>query len=321
MVDKSLYAPTDTAEVWRTVLEFLIRYRRALVIGAAVGLLIATIYAHLAPRIYDVALTVTPTAQNATSSLKSLGNLSSALGISNPLASRNDPFDYYLAGLTSRVATERLVRDQDLMHALFPKEWSEQSRTWHPPYAPIHSAARGIAELLGFPLRPWTPPDAARLQDYVRKNVTVDPDKKTRITRISIRSAHPATAARLLNDLHAAIDGYLRDRTMVRATNYIDYINRELNKVTIAEYRQALIDTASEQEKLRMSASSNLPFAAEPFGHSEVSTKPVSPNVPLLWVLGAVLGAIIGGLWAHFALPILSGRKHRHSPVRQMAEP
>lgn len=321
MVDKSLYAPTDTAEVWRTVLEFLIQYRRALIVGAAVGLFIATIYAHLAPRVYDVALTVTPTAQNATSSLKSLGNLSSALGIANPLASRNDPFDYYLAGLTSRVATERLVHDQDLMHALFPKEWSEETRTWHPPHSPIRSAARGIAELLGFPLRPWAPPDAARLQDFIKKNVTIDTDKKTRLTRISLHSDDPPAAIRLLSDLHNAIDGYLRDRTMVRATNYIDYINRELNKVTIAEYRQALIDSASEQEKLRMAASSNLPFAAEPFGNSEVSTKPVSPNVPLLWVLGAILGAIIGGLWAHFALPMLAGRRHRHAPVRQMAEP
>ncbi|GAA0562777.1 hypothetical protein [Rhizomicrobium electricum] len=321
MVDKSLYASADTAEVWRMVLEFLVRYRRALLVGAAAGLLVATIYAHLAARVYDVALTVTPTAQNGTSSLKSLGNLGSALGIANPLASRNDPFDYYLAGLTSRVATERLVRDQDLMHALFPKEWSQDTRSWHPPHSPMRTAARSVAELLGFPLRSWTPPDAARLQDYVKKNVSVDTDKKTRITRISIRSEHPETAIRLLTDLHNAIDGYLRDRTMVRATNYIDYINRELNKVTIAEYRQALIDTASEQEKLRMAASSNLPFAAEPFGNSEVSTKPVAPNVPLLWVLGAFLGAVIGGVWARFGVPMVFARRRNQASVRQMVEP
>jgi uncharacterized protein involved in exopolysaccharide biosynthesis len=321
MVDKSLYAATDTAEVWRMVLDFLIRYRRALIAGAVAGLLIATIYAHVAPRIYDVGLTVTPTAQNATSSLKSLGNLGSALGIANPLASRNDPFDYYLAGLTSRVATERLVQDQPLMHALFPAEWSQDTQSWHPPHSPVRVVVRGIAGLLGFPLRPWTPPDAARLQDFVKKNVTVDTDKKTRITRISIHAKNPATAARLLNGLHKAIDGYLRDRTMVRATNYIDYINRELNKVTIAEYRQALIDTASEQEKLRMAASSTLPFAAEPFGNSEVSSKPVAPNVPVLWLAGAFLGAAIGGLWARFGAPLLSGRRRRQAPVRHMVEP
>jgi hypothetical protein len=321
MADQSLYAPTDTAEIWRTVLGFLVRYRRALLTGAAAGLIFASVYAHFAPRIYDIGLTVTPTVQNATSSLKSLGNLSSALGISNPLAGRNDPFDFYLAGLNSRVAMERLAKDQALLHALFPKEWSQETQSWHPYQSPVRAVARGVAGLLGFPVRPWSPPNAARLQDYVIENVSVETDKKTRITRISIRSDTPATAARLLEGMHEAIDGYLRDRTMIRATNYIDYINRQLNKVTIAEYRQALIDTASEQEKLRMAASSNLPFAAEPFGGSEVSTKPVSPNVPLLWVLGAILGAGLGGLWARFGSPAVKARQHRHAPLREPVDP
>lgn len=320
MVDKSLYNPTDTAEVWRAVLEFLIRSRRALIAGAVVGIVMASVYAHFAARVYEVSLTVTPTAQNATTSLKSLGNLGSMLGIANPLAGRNDPFDFYLAGLNARVTMERLAKDQTLMHALFPQEWSQESQTWHPRRSPVRALARGIAEFAGFPLRPWTPPDAARLQEYVKKNVAVDSDKKTRLTVISIRSDHPETASRLLYGLHQAIDGYLRDRTMVRATNYIDYINRELTKVTVAEYRQALIDTASEQEKLRMAASSNLPFAAEPFGGSEVSARPVSPNLPLLWVLGAILGAATGGVWVQFVIPRLAARQHRHAPLRQMVE-
>ena len=317
MVDKSLYAPTDTAEIWRTVLAFLIRTKRALITGAVTGLLIASVYAHFAPRIYEVSLTVTPTAQNATSSLKSLGNLSSALGIANPLAGRNDPFDFYIAGLDAHVTMERLAKDQPLLHALFPKEWSPETQSWHPHQTPLRFVARSIAGIAGFPLKPWSPPDAARLEEFVTRNVSIDSDKKTRITKISMRSENPATAARLLESLHAAIDGYLRDRTMIRATNYIDYINRELNKVTIAEYRQALIDTASEQEKLRMAASSNLPFAAEPFGGPEVSAKPVSPNVPLLWVLGALFGAAGGAAWAHFGRPL---RARRRVPSHEMVE-
>lgn len=320
MVEKSLYAPTDTAEIWRAVLAFLIRSRHALIAGAAVGIVLASIYAHVAPRVYEVALTVTPTAQNATTSLKSLGNLGSMLGMANPLAGHNDAFDYYLAGLDARVTMERLTKDQTLMHALFPEEWSQESQTWHPRRSPVLAAERGIAAVVGYPVRAWTPPDAARLQDYVKKNVTIDSDKKTRLTTISIRSDHPETASRLLLGLHQAIDGYLRDRTMVRATNYIDYINRELTKVTVAEYRQALIDTASEQEKLRMAASSNLPFAAEPFGGAEVSSRPVSPNLPVLWVLGALLGTAIGGLWAQFGAPRFAARRHRHAPLHQMVE-
>ena len=289
----------ETEDVWKVVLAFVMLHLRPILIGAAVGMLLATVYAHFAPRIYSVTLTVTPTATNTNSSLRSLGTLSSMFGISNPLTNRTDPFDYYVSGFTSYVAAERLARDQTLMHRLFYLEWSDETHSWHPHETPVHFVLHNVAALVGVPVRSWSPPDAMRLQEFIKKNVSVDSDKKTRITTISMRSDDPQLASRLLIELHNAIDGYLRDRTMKRATQYINYINSELQKVTVAEYRQALIDTASEQEKLRMAASSNLPFVAEPFGGPEVSAKPVFPNVPLLWALGAILGMLVGALLGH----------------------
>jgi hypothetical protein len=61
-----------------------------------------------------------------------------------------------------------------------------------------------------------------------------------------------------------------------------------------------LVETASEQEKLRMAASSSLPFVAEPFGGPVIEPKPISPNVPQGWCIGAILGAILGALFAKF---------------------
>jgi hypothetical protein len=197
------------------------------------------------------------------------------------------------------------------MHRLFYLEWSEETHSWHPHETVVHFVVHNAAALAGVPVRSWSPPDATRVQEFIKKNISIDSDKKTRITTISMRSDDPRLASQLLFELHGAIDGYLRDRTMRRATQYIDYINRELQKVTVAEYRQALTDTASEQEKLRMAASSNLPFVAEPFGAPEVSAKPVFPNVPILWVLGAIIGMAVGALLGHLGrlglLPQLHG--------------
>jgi uncharacterized protein involved in exopolysaccharide biosynthesis len=288
------------SQVWQAVLAFVLRERRAIAVGAAVGVLLATLLAHLSRPVYMVDLTVTPTSSSSSGAMRSLGSLSNLIGIANPLSQASDSFDYYIDGLTSRVAAERLVRDQNLMHKIFFTEWSEETRSWHPASSIPGIVLHNVAAVAGVPVRPWAPPDAARLQTFIKKNIVIDSDKKTRVTTISMASPNPQLAALLLLDLHKAVDGYLRERTLQRATQYIQYVNDELTRVTVAEYRLALVETASEQEKLRMAASSSLPFVAEPFGGPVIEPKPISPNVPQGWCIGAILGAILGALFAKF---------------------
>ena len=62
----------------------------------------------------------------------------------------------------------------------------------------------------------------------------------------------------------------------------------------VRKIRQALHDILAEQEKRRMVASSNLPFAAEPFGAPTVSVKATSPRPLLLIFTSLVLGIVLG---------------------------
>ena len=63
------------------------------------------------------------------------------------------------------------------------------------------------------------------------------------------------------------------------------------------EHRQVLSAALLKQENTRMMASSNLPFAAEPFGAPYQSIKPTNPN-PFLVIPGVIFFSFfIGTLW------------------------
>ena len=75
-------------------------------------------------------------------------------------------------------------------------------------------------------------------------------------------------------------------------------LSAQLGKVTIAEHREALAQTLSEQEKQRMAASSSAPYAAEPFGNATASPRPTSPRPILVLAASLMAGLLLGTLAA-----------------------
>src|SRR3546814_18293921 len=78
--------------------------------------------------------------------------------------------------------------------------------------------------------------------------------------------------------LHEAADWDVRQQTLLRTSAYIRYLSNKLTTVTVAEHRLALVATLSDQERLRMAAASNVPYAAEPFGPAYGSIYVTTPQ-------------------------------------------
>lgn len=285
--------PSRDAEVdIMEVLALLWARRLTIVIVTGCTIFLGTLYLRVATYTYTAELKVTPTQEDKGLS-GSFGNLASLAGVNIANTKSVSPFTLYLEGILSRQVAEMLIKRSDVMTTVFRGQWDGNENRWVEPESMLQPVKDVIKFVLGFPSYDWQEPSAADLERYIQKNVTVEEDQKTSIARVTFDHPNPDFAVKFLSYLHEATDQILRERTLVRSTQYIEYLQKKLDSVTVADHRAALVQALSEQEKLRMMASSNVAFAAEPFGPVTSSARPTSPQPAMVLALSALLGILI----------------------------
>ena len=261
-------------------------------------LLVGVLFLQIAPRKYSVAMQVAPVMNENSSGLKGgAAALQSLTGMdlsSLTGGGQGSEFKLYTDGLTSWVAAQDLAKDQKLLRELFPKEWSAQTHSWRQPFSLSHMAESVVFPVLGVPLRPWQPPNGERMYRYLQESVTVNPDSKDGTVTVLVEMEDPKLAADFLSQLNQTVDNILRKRTLNRSTQYIAYLRSELNKVTVSDYREALITVLARQEETRMMASANVSYSAEIFSGPTQPVRPTVPNAALVLVMALIAGLIAG---------------------------
>jgi uncharacterized protein involved in exopolysaccharide biosynthesis len=258
----------------------------------AVCAVLSVLYLHLAPRRYTVQLYVTA-AVPAQKSNNPLSALTSLAGVDLG-AAENPRFREFLSAVRSPVAAEAIVHNQDMLRTIFPREWSFREGRWREPHSSMRAPANFLKRMLGIPVVPWTPPDAARVYEYLRDNLKVIPDAKSGIVTLELDSARPREAERLLVALNQAIDEWMRQHDLQHANADIAYLSQQLAKTTVEELRSALAANLTEQEHARMLASSPLPYVSDMLGTPIVSSRPAYPRAIPLLIAAIVIGFLIG---------------------------
>ncbi len=268
---------------------------------ALLPLVLAVIYLHLASYKYRADLTLAPPQSSSSSGLSgqiggSLGGIAALAGVG--LGGQGGGLNYqlYRDSIYERSTAAVLAREPWIMHGIFPREWNARARQWHAPTGPLPAIKQSVLAALGAPDAGWQRPDAARLQDYLLKNVAVVATTKSPVVRLSFLDADPVFAARFLDRLHAVVDAGLRQRLLARTSANIAYLTVKLSQVQIAEHRQALAQELSDQEKLRMTASSTVAFAAEPMGSAASTPRPVRPDPAIVIAIALAAGLALGTL-------------------------
>lgn len=263
----------------------------------AVAILCAALYLNVASYKYTARLTLTPTqgsASTLSSKLGGFGDLASLAGINMPQDPSALSFTLYVEGVHSRSLAEALAKHEDLMRVIYHREWNAATKRWEQPTGFVRSAATAVKRLLGVPVLDWRPPDGARLQEFMDKEVGLEQDPKKPFVTITFDHEDPAFATRLVTTLNAELDNLLRRKALMRATGNIEYLSRQLAQVTIAEHREAIAQALSEQEKQKMAASSSAPYAAEPFGETSASARPTWPKPAVVLAGSLILGLGLG---------------------------
>ncbi len=67
--------------------------------------------------------------------------------------------------------------------------------------------------------------------------------------------------------------------------------------MTSADHRQALINTLSDQEALRMAAGANISYSVDVFSAPTATSRPTSPQPKAILIGAALAGLLIGAVF------------------------
>lgn len=275
------------------------------IVACTIGvfLILAIIDLHSAPSILAIKMVVTPvqgSSDQSSTRANSLSSLAQLAGLSlGPSGGQSmSQFRTYIDSLRSRDLADEIAKNPEIMRYIFWRDWDAQAQTWREPRPTLSEwVNRTFMGLLGVRRTPWQAPNGARLQEYFAGpgGIGILQDiKRPDLATIEYDSSDPEFAIKLLNTVNKAADNHLRRKALLRATQYIDYLSRELNTVTVAEHRQAIMQALSEQEKFKMSASSAAPYAAEVFDSPSASITPVWPRPFQAYELAIIKGLFVG---------------------------
>lgn len=270
-----------------------------LIIFIAIFIGIAVIYLNLATYKYTATQHITATEQSQSSIPSGLSNLGSFVGVDIG-GQGGTPFALFQQALTSEAVAAELARDQNLLIALFPKQWDEETGTWKEPEGAIRSLGKLVKSLLGVPDRPWQPPGAEDIRSHIEKKLIVTTNRSNE-NFITVQYEHrdPQVAVQLVQALTLHADNFLRSKSLKRAEDYVAYLEKKIAITDVSEYRLLLARALIGYENTRMMASADSNFAAEPFGDTIISNVPTSPNIIFVLLIAIVLAVIA---WIFFTL-------------------
>lgn len=140
------------------------------------------------------------------------------------------------------------------------------------------------------------------MAEYIARRVTFASVGETPVRAMRYSHPDPAFASFFLQKLHAVTDGVIRHAVRREVAERISYLQQEAQKAVHPDHRRALTNLLLEQERLKMMASIDQPFAALVVEPAFSSSRPVWPDAVLTLGAFAAVGAFCG-----FVLFVVTG--------------
>lgn len=154
---------------------------------------------------------------------------------------------------------------------------------------------QGLAQDRAFIFWRQAPPrNAAEMSEYLRQRVRLEPVGATMMRRMVYLHPNPAFAAAFLQQVHATADQIIRDTVRRDTQQRIDYLQQALSRTLNPDNQRALTNLLMEQERMRMLAAIDQPYAATVVEAAAPSARPRWPDKPLIVLVLMALGAGAG---------------------------
>lgn len=253
-------------------------------------------YLHRADRKYTVTLTVSQVGEDQSGpSFAGLGGLASLAGVSLPSGGTGD-FSKFKAMIKSEELALSMLQYETYLRKIFESEWNTESNKF------VAKAPSQLGELkqqvkfilTGEQKLDYRAPDAARLAEYIRENVSIGEDKETGFLSLKMDVVDSAFAQEFLLTIVQETDKMLKEQYVANGTQALQFYQEKIARARSQEHREALAKMIASEEQKQMLASRDGPFVAEVVMGPSVSLGPTSPKSSLILALSVVLGSFLG---------------------------
>jgi hypothetical protein len=245
----------------------------------------------LTPKQYSADFVISPLQQEMTTGLSRFGQSINLNLSQNALGGNSVIFDKFINRFSSATVAEALMRDSKIVHTIFASEWNKEKNKWQMPDNILYFIKSTFSNWLGF--GGYIPPNAARLAEYVQKNVHLTDIKKTKMLRVSIQHEDKIFAQYFLEKLYKTTDNQLRDLRIKEIKKSIDYIEKRINTTQFVARRRNLNALIVSYDDEIIMLENEQPFAAEVVRPVTVSYGYVSPRPLKTLLIATLLGFFI----------------------------
>ena len=261
------------------------------------------------PKVYAVSMRITPPLDEMSQSSGTSGGgiLGSLMGSSQSL-SRS--FTELLNLLHSNRVAEYILNDPKRVARIFGPNWTRRDGKWVGTRSPglVGSLKAGFLGLFGISIeRGPTVPNA---YNYLVAHVSILQSSdsssllggagQNRIVTISAVESTPKDAQALLVETVNAADTILKNNERKSLQQRVAYLTSRIATVSVAEYRIALANVLSEQEKSAMLIDDTSYYSLFVLDDAVLNTVPYSPKPTLNIIIGGGLGFVLGLLFVLF---------------------
>lgn len=218
--------------------------------------------------------------------LGNLGGVAAMAGID--VGARND-VEVSIATLRSDGFLSTFIEENRLLQEFFAKQWDSRAETWK------------------------VPEDAPTMMDGLRLLedgvMSVSRDRRTGLITVAIEWHDRHKAAAWANLLVQRVNELLRKQAIEEAEHSIEFLNKELERTTVVDLRQAISRLTEAQINRIMMANVRPEFAfrvVDPATVPDAKYK-VRPRRLVILMFGAFLGGAVGvlvALWQYFRPPV-----------------
>lgn len=254
---------------------------------------LSVFYSLTLPDIYRSEVTLAPAADS--SSLKipgQLGGLAALAGVNLGGSSEGNKTKLALEIMKSREFISRFINANDLfVPFMAAKGWDRQSGR-----LVIDEEIYNIETKQW--VRPVVPPFEAKpsvLETYERfmKSISIAEEKSSGIVKIGFEYYSPELAKTYLDMLVIAINEEMRKRDLTEAQKSVEYLEKQISKTNISDFRTMLYSLIEEQTKTLMLANVRQEYVFKTVDPAVSTEKKMGPKRSLIVVLGFMAGFII----------------------------
>jgi uncharacterized protein involved in exopolysaccharide biosynthesis len=199
-------------------------------------------------------------------------------------------FTQFLSSMGSVGVARILIQRHDLLCRTFSSDCDLATHRWRERTGLREWFNGLLARLGGLP-----DPNGARteidLANYIGGSVTAETNKNNSLVSLHFAHRKPDTAARVLSQVVAATNDYIRIQNRENQKRYVAYLSESAAKATNVEQRQAIDTLLLQQERQLMMTEVDVPYAAKILDGPTVA--PVNKVLKML-IIYTFIGMIIG---------------------------